>query len=85
MPDHLVDMADILHRLGSDARQVRMLFVTVDPNRDTLPVLTAYVKNFAPQIEGLHGTGTARDVGAALSCGLFGDPGEQGPPLRGDP
>jgi protein SCO1 len=35
---------------------VRVLFVTVDPNRDTLPVLAAYVKNFAPQIEGLHRT-----------------------------
>jgi protein SCO1 len=30
--------------------------VTVDPDRDTAPVLAAYVKNFAPQIEGLRGT-----------------------------
>ena len=33
-----------------------MLFVTVDPNRDTAPVLATYVKNFAPEIDGLRGT-----------------------------
>ena len=47
---------EVLTRIGPDARQVRVLFVTVDPNRDTPPVLAAYVKNFAPQIEGLRGT-----------------------------
>lgn len=55
-PTTLSNVADILHRLGPVARRVRMLFITVDPNRDTLPVLAAYVKNFAPQIEGLRGT-----------------------------
>lgn len=30
--------------------------MTVDPNRDTLPVLADYVQNFAPQIVGLRGT-----------------------------
>ena len=33
-----------------------MLFVTVDPNRDTAPVLSAYVKNFGTEIDGLRGT-----------------------------
>ncbi len=55
-PTTLSNVADILHRLGPDAGRVRMLFVTVDPNRDTPAVLAAYVKNFAPQIEGLRGT-----------------------------
>ena len=45
----------ILKRLGPDAERVRLLFVTVDPDRDTLPVLADYVKNFAPQIDGLRG------------------------------
>ncbi len=54
-PTTLANVSRILDRLGSAARQVRVLFVTVDPNRDTLPALADYVKNFAPQIEGLRG------------------------------
>jgi protein SCO1 len=55
-PTTLANVADILKRLGPDANHVRMLFVTVDPDRDTLRVLAQYVKNFAPQIDGLRGT-----------------------------
>ena len=54
-PTTLANVADILKRLGSDAERVRLLFVTVDPDRDTLPVLADYVKNFAPEIDGLRG------------------------------
>ncbi|HTV44316.1 MAG TPA: SCO family protein [Stellaceae bacterium] len=55
-PETLSNTAQVLTRMGPEAQHVRMLFVTVDPNRDTPPVLAAYVKNFAPQIEGLRGT-----------------------------
>lgn len=55
-PTTLANIDDILRRLGSSAKDIRVLFVTVDPNRDTLPVLAAYVKNFGPQITGLRGT-----------------------------
>jgi protein SCO1/2 len=55
-PTTLAIAAAILTRLGADAQAVRMLFVTVDPNRDTAPVLSAYVRNFGPEIEGLRGT-----------------------------
>lgn len=55
-PTTLSNVAEILKRLGPDAQHVRVLFVTVDPNRDTRSVLAAYVKNFAPQVEGLRGT-----------------------------
>ena len=54
-PTTLANVADVLKRLGPDAERVRLLFVTVDPDRDTLPVLADYVKSFAPQIEGLRG------------------------------
>jgi protein SCO1/2 len=54
-PTTLANVADILKRLGPDAERVRLLFVTVDPDRDTLPVLADYVKNFAPEIDGLRG------------------------------
>ena len=55
-PTTLANLADVLTRLKADASRVRVLFVTVDPDRDTAPVLAAYVKNFAPEIDGLRGT-----------------------------
>jgi protein SCO1/2 len=55
-PITLANLADVLSKLGSDAKKVRILFVTVDPNRDTLPILRKYVKAFAPQMDGLRGT-----------------------------
>ena len=55
-PTTLTNLAAILQRLGKQADQVRVLFVTVDPNRDSLPVLKQYAALFAPQIVGLRGT-----------------------------
>jgi protein SCO1/2 len=54
-PTTLFNIAQILDRLGSEASDVRALFVTVDPNRDTPQVLKRYVDAFAPQIDGLRG------------------------------
>jgi len=54
-PATLANLADMLQRLGPDAGKVRVLFVTVDPGRDTLGVLKKYVAAFAPQVEGLRG------------------------------
>jgi protein SCO1 len=54
-PATLTNLSDALHRLGAKANSVRILFVTVDPARDTLRVLDAYVRAFAPQIDGLRG------------------------------
>jgi len=55
-PTTLSNLAAVLQRLGKQADQVRVLFVTVDPNRDTLPVLKRYAALFAPQVVGLRGT-----------------------------
>jgi protein SCO1/2 len=55
-PTTLANLADMLVKLGGDARKVRVLFVTVDPNRDTLSVLKQYTKAFAPQLDGLRGS-----------------------------
>lgn len=55
-PLTLANIAQILQKLGKSADDVRVLFVTVDPNRDTLPVLQQYTTAFAPQIDGLRGT-----------------------------
>jgi protein SCO1/2 len=55
-PTTLTNLAGVLKKLGAQAKDVRVLFVTVDPNRDTLPVLKRYVALFAPQMVGLRGT-----------------------------
>src|SRR5690348_8226752 len=55
-PTTLANLAKVLHDLGSRAKDVRVLFVSVDPQRDTLPILKAYTNSFAPQIDGLRGT-----------------------------
>ncbi len=55
-PTTLLNVSDVLHRLGAKADDVRVLFVTVDPNRDTPDVLKQYVDLYAPQVDGLRGT-----------------------------
>jgi protein SCO1/2 len=55
-PTTLANLGQILQRLGPLASQVRVLFVTVDPVRDTLPVLNDYSAHFAPQVEGMRPT-----------------------------
>ncbi|WP_219322209.1 SCO family protein [Methylovirgula sp. HY1] len=55
-PTTLTNVDDILRGLGAEAQNVRVLFVTVDPDRDTLPILADYVKNFGTHIDGLRGT-----------------------------
>jgi protein SCO1/2 len=55
-PATLATLADALHMLGPRAARVRVLFVTVDPRRDTLAVLKRYVSDFGPQFVGLRGT-----------------------------
>lgn len=55
-PTTLATLADAIAQLGAQAQQVRVLFVTVDPRRDTVPVLKGYVNDFGPQFVGLRGT-----------------------------
>lgn len=55
-PATLLNITAMLKSLGKAADDVRVLFVTVDPGRDTLPVLKQYTEAFAPQVVGLRGT-----------------------------
>jgi protein SCO1/2 len=55
-PLTLVQLHTVLQRLGKGADDVRILFVTVDPTRDTVPVLRQYVTAFDPRIVGLTGS-----------------------------
>jgi protein SCO1/2 len=54
-PTTLTMLANALHTLGPRASRVRVLFVSVDPRRDTTAVLKRYVSNFGPQFVGLRG------------------------------
>ncbi|MDQ2804087.1 MAG: SCO family protein [Pseudomonadota bacterium] len=55
-PTTLANLAKAVHELGPQADRVRILLVTVDPNRDTLGGLKRYTALFAPQVVGLRGT-----------------------------
>jgi protein SCO1/2 len=55
-PTTLLNAATMLKALGPRADDVRFLFVTVDPKRDTLDTLKQYTGSFAPQIIGMRGT-----------------------------
>ncbi len=56
-PTTLSDMAQAMRLLAPDeAARVQVLFVTVDPERDTPEMLKAYVPYFHPAFLGLHGT-----------------------------
>lgn len=54
-PTTLADMAQVVGRLGKDGERVQVLFVTVDPERDTPQVLAKYVTAFHPGFLGLYG------------------------------
>jgi protein SCO1/2 len=58
-PTTLVDMAEVMKKLGKDAARVQVLFVTVDPERDTPDVLAKYVPAFDPAFLGLSGDAAA--------------------------
>lgn len=53
-PTTLTTLANALRTLGPQASQVRVLFVSVDPRRDTTEVLKRYVSNFGPEFVGLR-------------------------------
>jgi len=58
-PTTLADVAGTLKKLAGDAGRVQVLFVTVDPERDTREVLAQYVPAFDPRFLGLYGDAEA--------------------------
>jgi len=55
-PTTMVQLAQVVERLGNDAQHVQVVFISVDPHRDTPEILQAYVQAFDPRIIGLTGT-----------------------------
>lgn len=54
-PTALAEAAQAVRSLGERADRVQVLFVTVDPERDTAELLAAYVPAFHPDFLGLRG------------------------------
>ena len=58
-PTTMVEMANVMKLLGADADKVQVLFVTLDPERDTQALLASYVPNFDKRFLGLYGDAAA--------------------------
>lgn len=58
-PTTLLELSNVLDKLGPEAEKVRVLFITVDPERDQPEVLKNYLSSFNPRVIGLTGDLTA--------------------------
>jgi protein SCO1/2 len=54
-PTTLLEYSSVAKELGADADKLAVLFISVDPQRDTPEVLAGYVPHFGRQIWGLSG------------------------------
>ena len=55
-PTTLLEVSNVLQRLGPDSDRLRIVFITVDPERDTPEQLRQYLSSFDRRIIGLTGT-----------------------------
>ncbi|MGY8903102.1 MAG: SCO family protein [Burkholderiales bacterium] len=55
-PTTLVEAQQVRQLLGADAARLQVLFVTLDPERDSQAVLKAYMANFDPSFLALYTT-----------------------------
>lgn len=58
-PTTLFQLASVVKALGARAAPLRVVFVTVDPERDTVEVMKQYVSAFDPRFIGLTGSAEA--------------------------
>jgi protein SCO1/2 len=65
-PTTLSNVADALDKLGPKADRLQALFITIDPKRDTAPVVKQYAAAFGPRIVGL--TGSPEQIAAAAKA-----------------
>lgn len=55
-PTTLAELTAALKAMGSDADKLNVVFVSVDPERDTPEQMKLYLSNFDPRIQGFTGT-----------------------------
>lgn len=58
-PTTLADLAQVMRLLGKDAGRVQVLFITLDPERDSPELLAKFVPAFDPSFLALHGDARA--------------------------
>lgn len=63
-PTTMAEMAEVMKGLGDKAKDVQVLFITVDPERDKPELLKQYVPAFYPSFLGLYGDAAAIAVTA---------------------
>ncbi|MDD9908522.1 MAG: SCO family protein [Ahrensia sp.] len=63
-PTTLSDISVWLSDLGDDAGRLNVIFITVDPERDTVAAMAAYISNFHPIIQGW--TGSSEQIARAV-------------------
>jgi protein SCO1 len=76
-PATLALLAAALRTLGADAGELQAVFITIDPEHDTGPVLASYLQNFGPNFIGLTGS-SAQVAAAAQSFGAYSGGGPKG-------
>lgn len=65
-PTMLSKLTRVYRLLGSDAKDVRTIFVSVDPNRDSPAALKEYLSNFSIPVTGM--TGTKAEIDRTISA-----------------
>lgn len=60
-PTTMAEMASVMQQLGPQADRVQVLFITIDPERDTQELLSKYVPSFDPRFLGLVGDKAATE------------------------
>lgn len=61
-PTTLSTMAGAAKLLGGDAARLQVIFVTLDPERDTAPLIAEYMAQFDPGFLGLRGDRAATEA-----------------------
>jgi protein SCO1/2 len=65
-PTTLFELTNLLKELGREADRLNVLFITVDPDRDTPDQLALYLSSFDSRIVGL--SGTPENIGAVMKA-----------------
>lgn len=63
-PTALVRAAEVMRLLGPQAERLQVIFVTIDPERDTAALLREYPRAFHPSFVGLYGDATTTEATA---------------------
>lgn len=69
-PTMLASITSYMGKLGPDADRLNVVFVSVDPDRDTPDVIKSYLASFDPRIRGISGKKEQLDL-LTKSLGIY--------------